>query len=55
MAATITPPGKGRIIPCPDCNGIPGPGLPRMLRRRPVYPTRLPPLRRPRLELCQRY
>jgi hypothetical protein len=24
MAATITPPGKGRIIPCPDCNGIPG-------------------------------
>jgi hypothetical protein len=24
MAATITPPGKGRIVPCPDCNGIPG-------------------------------
>jgi hypothetical protein len=24
MAATISPPGKGRIIPCPDCNGRPG-------------------------------
>jgi len=24
MADTITPPGKGRIIPCPDCNGLPG-------------------------------
>jgi hypothetical protein len=24
MAATITPPGKGRIVPCPDCDGVPG-------------------------------
>jgi hypothetical protein len=23
MAATITPPGKGRIVLCPDCNGTP--------------------------------
>ena len=24
VAATITPPGNGRIVSCPDCNGIPG-------------------------------
>ncbi|MDA8320637.1 MAG: hypothetical protein M0030_12630 [Actinomycetota bacterium] len=24
MAEPITPPGKGRIISCPDCDGIPG-------------------------------
>jgi hypothetical protein len=24
MAVIITPPGKGRIVPCPDCNGTPG-------------------------------
>ena len=24
MTATITPPGKGRIVRCPDCNGVPG-------------------------------
>jgi hypothetical protein len=24
MAATITPPGKGRIVLCPDCRGVPG-------------------------------
>src|SRR5258708_8341261 len=22
--APTTPPGKGRIVPCPDCNGVPG-------------------------------
>ena len=24
VAASITAPGKGRIVPCPDCNGTPG-------------------------------
>jgi hypothetical protein len=24
MADIIIPPGKGRIVSCPDCNGVPG-------------------------------
>ena len=28
MTQPITPPGKGRIITCPDCNGTPGQDCP---------------------------
>ncbi len=24
MAGFITPPGRGRIVPCPECKGVPG-------------------------------